>query len=459
MATGEQFDLEAAKAAAIAEIKELKRSFKEDSNEFGVLDDLEFKIENDELVGNGLRVAIEGVKLSIAARDNAETAYGKLRTWLTEGVRAAVKGVTEPLVPEKGHTEWRDVNVEIVAIAKAFHGTDTETVMQDLREKSHQRKVGKENLKIKIGDEVLDIKKGDSNEILLTKLSRFIASVKAKNSDRFPRATAPEEDKKAPAAPDKIFWRDVVAGIDGLVKAYPDRDYKSLVHLRKMLEEGAVAQGMHLLLSIGPVHLWIKIEDNEELIKEKIAVFIGELKQVASVAKKEKENEKPLDPTLDKTYWRDIEAALASLEQAFGEDPNFKLLYMSVKKGILGTVRNFHAVIGGETIDIKQTDTDTQMKDKLSAFIKKLNEGGQVKLNEGVRRKFKDIEARYHDLERQNLTLERRYTDSTGDLKQKEHEIVRLEDQIRKLQAELRRAQAAPAPAPPARYTTRSYSG
>lgn len=464
------------KTATLYGIDFLKLKFDEQSQEFADLDNLAFSVEQDHVTP--VRITIHGVSLSILARDSFDAALVKISTFLTQlkpllatsvapsadeipvqhqsdTVHGAVKGVSEPLVPAKGHTEWRDVNAEIVALAQAFKGTPDELALRNIREASHKRELGKSDVNFHICGRYVRIAKGDSDDIILTKLSRFVGEVKAERTDLFP--SKPAQPEQASANAEALFWRDVIAGIDGLVRDYPDKDFQSLYALRTMIENGEVGVGMHLLMTINNVHLWIQKKDDDATIKDKIAVFIGELKQIASSDKKTKEA--PLDPNLNQTYWRDIEAALTALEPAFGDDSSFKLLLVSVKKGILGTVRNFHAVIGGETLDIKQSDSDTDMKDKLSVFIRNLSAGGQVKLNEEVRRKFHDLEKKYSNLEKQNLDLESRYKKAGGDLHQKGAEIIRLEDQVRKLQAELQRARTAPPPPPPSQSTYRSYSG
>lgn len=454
----------------------LKLKFDEQSQEFSDLDNLAFSVEQGHVTP--MRITIHDISLTILARDSFDAALIKISTFLTQlkpllattfappsigpipqheadMVHGAVKGVAEPLVPAKGHTEWRDVNAEIVALSQAFKGTPDELALRNIREASHKRELGKSDINFQICGKYIRIAKGDSDDIVLTKLSRFIGEVKAEHTDLFP--PKPAQPEQVSASADAIFWRDVIAGIDGLFRDYPDKDFQSLYTLRTMIENGEVGVGMHLLMTINNVHLWIQKKDDGATIKDKIAVFIGELKQIASSNKKTKEA--PLDPKLEQTYWRDIEAALSALEPAFGDDANFKLLHISVKKGILGTVRNFHAVIGGEALDIIQSDSDTDIKDKLSAFIRKLSAGGQVKLNEEVRKKFHELEKKYTNLEHQNLDLESRYKKAGGDLQQRGAEIIRLEDQVRKLQAELRRAQTAPPAPPPSQSTYRSYSG
>ncbi|EKD93365.1 MAG: hypothetical protein ACD_28C00162G0003 [uncultured bacterium] len=477
----EGFDRQESEKLVLRTFDEILKRFDKESEDYGRLDDFKYAVEQGDFPKNTAqynRMTINGVHLTVAARDNEEDAFRKLNEFLSalkaklnpeaqssevtkdrEVVRRTSKAVTQPLVPEKGYTEWRDVNSEIVEIGKAFQGMEEEPLMKNLREKSHGREIGKENLHLEVGGVILDIKKGERNETLLTKLSRFVAAVKANNPERFV-VEKKSVQEAAPAAPDKIFWRDVIAGIDGLVKAYPDKDYSSLTQLRAMMESGEVGQGMNLLMTVGPIHLWIKKTDSDEMIKEKIAVFIGELKQVASALNtREKEKEKPLDPESSRTYWRDIEGAIDALEPVFGEDGSYKLLRMSVKKGILGTVKNFHAIIGGVILDIKQSDTDTQMRDKLSAFIRELSKGGEIKMNDETRKSLKQLEQKYHQLEENSLDLENRYKKANGDLNQRTNEIIRLEDHIRKLQDELAREKQKSSYTPPPYQTTRSYSG
>jgi hypothetical protein len=477
--------LEDKKIGLTGRIGKLMSKFSDDSIQ-DKLDGLNFAIDQDQLgSGHPKRISIGGVKLEISAKDEQGEALDKVDAFLkaleekvaadekdsgkpvrkgAADVAADAEAVVAPLVPEKARTEWRDVNVEIVKIAKAFEGTKFGDLMKELRKMSHKKEIGKEDINIQFGEDVLEIWADDSDPKILLKLAKFVKDLKRHNSEKFPavsaKTTVPETKKEEEKDP--IFWRDVISGIDGLLKAYPDEEFPALSQLREMLENGEVGKGMHLFLTVGDVHLWIKQKDEDEEIKEKIAVFIGELKQVAS--NNDKEKSKPLDSAADKTYWRDILGALEELQDAYGVDKNFKLLKLSIEKGTLGTVKSFHAVIDGVTLDIIQSDTDTEMKDKISDFIRKLTKTGEVKIKDVVRIQLKEAEKEYRDLQSKHMDLENRYNEQFEEMKQRADQIRRLKNEntryertVEDLQEKLRDAKTRIAPAP--RTTTRSYSG
>jgi hypothetical protein len=476
------------KTASLAELEAATKLFPEGSEEFDALADLQYALENDRVPGQSLITSVLDVRLRINMRDDLSAVLDKIDAFILElrkkkGVEtarleAAVKGeaesvhtaaesVASPLVPEKEHTEWRDVNTEIEKLANAFAlagKPQDEAKLRELRKKSHKRQLGKEDYSIVVGGEGLQLFDDDSDDKVLVKLTKFVSAVRKNNPELENKivTAAPAEKKDDDIEP--IFWRDVVAGIDALIKAYPDEDFSAVADLRDSLQRGEIGAHDRLLLSVGTIYLNIKKADDPAMMKEKIAVFIGELKQVASMGKKGKE--KALDPALSKTYWRDILGAMKELEAAYGQNPQFKLLKLSIEKGILGTVKNFHATIGGVTLDIQQSDTDLEMQDKLTKFIRELTTEGQVKISDDVRRDFAKLEQEYHELEKQKQDLDSRYRDVSSDMNKSEKKIRRLENdnatyeaEIKRLQAELQRAQASTYTPPPSRYTSRSYGG
>lgn len=349
--------LDKQKQATLAELAEVTASFSEGTEEYDALADLKFALDGGSLPGQKAEASVLEQKLRINMRDDLGVVLNKIDTFLaaiksrksaetaevagkigeaTDDVHVAAEGVAEPLVPEKGHTEWRDVNTEIEKLANAFAlagKPDEEARLRDLRKKSHKRQLGKEDYNLVIGEDTFqtfDDDSDDSDDTILIKLARFVTAVRKNNPDLGNKiVNATPAEKKDDIEP--IFWRDVIAGIDALIKAYPDEDFSAVADLRDSLQRGEIGRHGRLLLSVGAVHLNIKKADDSEMMKEKIAVFIGELKQVASTGKAGKE--KPLDPALSKTYWRDILGAMKELEGAYGQNPQFKLLRISIEKG------------------------------------------------------------------------------------------------------------------------------
>lgn len=475
----ETFDTEKAKEAATAEVEALRGLFEEGSTEYDHLDRLWELIENDDVGKKALVINVAGQRLQLNKKDKAEAAYRKINEFVkavrtakgaadTEAAHAAAapaaevataaEGAIEAIVPEVGKLRWRDVNAEIELLANAVKGAKDETALRDIRKLSHKRQLGKADYSVVVSGISLQLWEDDKDDEVLIKLARFVKAIKEAN-----KTIAKPTATKAKEGIDPLYWRDVIAGIDGLIATYPDEDYSSLVKLREMLQKGEIGRDSRLLLNIGPVFLNILEKDDEETMLEKFAVFIGELKQTADIVKSGKE--KPLDPELEKTYWRDILGALQELEGAYADNQQFKLLKLSIEKGILGTVKNFKATIDGRTLDIRQSDTDAEMRDKLSKFVRELSQGGVVKINEDVRKKYTKLEQAHNKLKDEKKDLQSRYEDMTSDMRQRDTNIRRLSDEnaryqeeIRRLQMEVQRAKAASAPAPAPR-SYRTYSG
>jgi hypothetical protein len=478
--------LEGRKNAVNGRVAALQGKISSDQPDFDALDQLSVFVENDEAGKKALSIKVSDARLRIGRAEKPEDVYAKIEAFLTEveaklGVIAEVQAgaakdveaevqnvqgdaeaVTQPLVPGKDAIYWRDVNAEVELLANAFKGTEHEALLRDLRKKSHKRQLGKEDLNIVIGEDTLQIWEDDVEDKVMLKVAKFVEAVKRHNQGVSKPTVAKQKDTIDP-----IYWRDVIAGIDALVDAYPDEDFKALDNLRDMLQKGEIGRDSRLLLSVGSIFLNILEKDDEELMLEKISVFIGELKQVASAT--QKGEEPPIDPDLERTYWRDIDAALEELDPVYGNNPQFKILRLSIKKGTLGTVKNFKATIGGATLEIRQSDTDVQMRDKLSKFVRELSDTGRVKINDEVRKQHAELERRYADLESNHQDLESRYKDASSDMHKQAKTIRRLEDttsqyedEIRRLRSELDAARSTSRPAPPypgSRSTSRSYSG
>lgn len=477
--------LEGRKGAVNDRIAAVQAKISPDHADYDFLDQLSVFVENDEAGKKALSIKVEDVRLRISRADESTDVFAKIEAFLSQvevkvgiavasqaevakdveveagDVKGAAEAVTQPLVPGKDSIYWRDVNAEIELLANAFKGTENEAFLRDLRKKSHKRQLGKEDLNIVIGEDTLQIWEDDAEGKILLKLAKFVEAVKRHNQGVSKPAVAKKKE-----AIDPIYWRDVIAGIDSLIDAYPDEDFKTVEGLRDMLQKGEIGRESRLLLSVGSIFLNILETDDEEVMLEKIAVFIGELKQVASATKKGAEP--ALDPELDRTYWRDIDAALEELEPAYHTNAQFKILRLSIKKGTLGTVKNFKATIGGATLEIKQSDTDVQMRDKLSKFVRELSDSGRVKINDEVRKQHTELEQRYTELERSHMDLESRYRDASSDMHKKDKTIRRLEDkssqyedEIRRLRTELddERTRTSRAASSSSRSTSRSYSG
>lgn len=475
--------LEGQKSAIGARIAALQEKTSPDSPDFDSLVLLSVFVENDEAGDRAFAVRIGDDRFRVARTGDSETVYAQIENFLTliekkmgivanvqaeaaavvadkaADVRGDAGAVTEPMVPGKDATYWRDVNAEIELLANAFKGGENEAVLRDLRKRSHKGKLGKEDLSIVISEVPLQIWEDDGDDVVLLKLAKFVDAVKRHNQGISRPSVAKKKDSIDP-----IYWRDVISGIDSLVAAYPDEDFKALSGLRDMLQKGEIGRDSRLLLSVGSVFLNILETDDEELMLEKISVFIGELKQVASATKKG--SEAPLDPELDRTYWRDIDGALEELEIAYGTNPQFKILRLSIKKGTLGTVKNFKATIGGASLDIRQSDTDVQMRDKLSKFVRELSAEGKVRINDTIRKQHAELEQRYAELEEQHQDLESRYRDANSNMHGKDKTIKRLEDkntkheeEIKRLRTELDAEKAKSRPSSSPRSTSRSFSG
>jgi hypothetical protein len=471
--------------ALIARIEQVQARFAESSNEYGKLDELASLIEEGHLGGKPFRAQVGDVSLILVRRDGEAPAQDKVKAFLdalslteapefdegevpavdrkARGVERRAEDAITPLVPGReglGKTLWRDVNVEVVKIAHAFAGTEVGDQMRALRKKSHRRQIGQQDEEIVIGDDVLELWDDDDDAEALAKLARFVKDVQDHNPDRFksiPVAPVAVSSNEIPP----LFWRDVLSGLDGLVTAYPDDDFSALEGLREMMEKGEIGVDEHLYIQVGSVQLWIKTVDDAEAMKQKIAVFIGELKQIASMGSAdETSKEPPLDPAMEATYWRDIEGALVSLDGTFGDNRDFKILKMSVERGILGTTRRFKAIIGGVPLDISPSDTDTQMKDKVTEFIRKLHKSGEIQIDAETRKKYTRMEEDYRQVETQNNDLRTRIREDRdvweGQIRKLRNDQSDYEDEIRRLNDRINQLQARSTPQP---RTVRTYSG
>ena len=129
------------KIASSAELEAAEKLFPKGSEEFDALADLQYALDNDSIPGQSMSAIVLDVRLRINMRDELSMVLDKIDAFILElkkkkgvetarlenavkgeadSVHTAAESVASPLVPEKEHTEWRDVNTEIEKLANAF---------------------------------------------------------------------------------------------------------------------------------------------------------------------------------------------------------------------------------------------------------------------------------------------------------------------------------------------------
>jgi len=325
-------------------------------------------IHDGEMGKEDYSAEFENISLEIKQGDSDDIMLGKL-TQFIKAIKRKHESKFKPTPPREGIEEpkdrkkiWAEILAGLVAIKKAFKGTNFGTDVAKIKDLIDDYKIGYEfeySLDTEWGIS-LKIDKGEDLDNMVKKLAEFIEAVQKANPDRFDETEAFSADKVVEQKEArKIYWQDVIAGLDVLQKTYTAKEYPAIQALREMIENNELAMGNSLLMNVGPIILDVKKTDNDKAIKNKIAVFIGELKQIA-----------PSTEVLTETYWRDILAQLHGMEDSYGDNPDYQMLIMTIEMGTLATVRDFQISIDGVELEITIKDTDQIIKEKLSEFIK-----------------------------------------------------------------------------------------
>ncbi len=406
----------------------------------------------------------EDIHLDIKKEDSDEVMLQKLATFSRAIQRKCDEKFPEPMEREveqfpSSAVYWTEVATGFMQLKEQFRGSDLGAEFSSLKNLIDSERIKEAGYHIETEWATLQIEPDTPYYQMADQIAEFVEIVQKGNPDKFPEPFTVAEAKKALDA-QKFHWRDAIAAIDHLQSsAYPANEYPALQELKARMEAGTLGVDSDMAIYIGPIRLNIKKTNSDTDIQHKVAVFIGELKQV--VPDEKTSTTEPLDPKLDQTFWRDIEAALISLEDVYGTNKTFRKLVFFIKEGILGA-NDFTANVGGHTLEIKSTDSDLEMRDKLNTFIRELNEGRIVELDRKAMERIQELERNQIELEeeyrrqtqRARLEFEEQRQTARRVTEQKEQSIEQLENELRRV-----RMRPTPAPRPAPVRPVRSYSG
>lgn len=296
----------------------------------------------------------------------------------------------------------------------------------------------------------LDIQKWDSLDIMVEKILLFIENIQNQYPEKF--AKIQKVDAKAilkNMEEDKIYWRDVIAGIDLLQKDYSQAEFPVLEKLKSMLENHKLWEGINVYFNIWWAILEIETTDSEKSIKNKISTFIWILKQLSDQQKTQN--------TLNEVYWRDIEGELKWYEDVYGSNVDYQMLIMLIESGILWTVKDFKADIEGVKINIVPSDSDSAIKQKLVDFISGLKDEKKSAID---KKRFEQAQERIKKMEQSMNDLDARYRKASKDWQIKDMQIVDLERKVAIYEQEIKnlKTQAQPSSSRPS-FSRPTYSG
>ncbi len=323
---------------------------------------------------------------------------------------------------------WSEIMAHLIKLKNTFKGEGLGMQIAEVRDLLDGYQLGYQmGYDIQTPKGSLSIKKGDHPAVLVEKLVQFIADIEKGHPKKFKAADRISvKDVTEKKESDKTYWADVIAGLDTLQKQYPASQYPSIQKLKDMIESGELGETA-LMVNIGPVALDIDPADSAKALKNKVAIFIGAMKQVSDEA----------DTTMDAVFWRDLYSSLKAMEDTFGDNPDYQLLMMSIDSGTLGTVKDFQTIISGVSLQITARDTDTQMKKKLTTFIDELRQQKTVQFDQQALEKSKKrIEKLEQEAAEENARWRR-------EMKQQQKQIVDQQEKIRELEDQLRREKAA----------------
>jgi hypothetical protein len=333
--------------------------------------------------------------------------------------------------PKDRQRIWSDILAGLVSLKKTYKWTDFWVEIATLKDLIDGYQLG-----YHIGVEItapngqeLSIRKWESLDKIVEKMVTFISEVQKSDTKNYPNGPVLQGEKSIESKEEaKFYWTDTIAGLDHLQKKFSVNEYPSLQSLKEMIELGELGVWSNILISVWPIHLHIKKADNDKAIKNKIAIFIGELKQLASTIESD---------GIDEIYWRDIVGQLRGMEDAYGEYSDYQLLIMSIEAGTLGTVRDFKTVIDWVSLSIVVTDSDKILKEKLQKFIDDLKTQKKTKVDEKIvkrtQERMQQMDKEYRELQRQYVEQEKEVRKGSTKVRDQADEIRRLQDEIKQL--------------------------
>lgn len=294
----------------------------------------------------------------------------------------------------------------------------------------------------------LTINKWEDLDSITEKLITFLADIQQNNKEKFEAWTVINKNTAIQNKEEnKNYWTDILVWLDNIQNFFPEKDYPSLKSLKEMIENDELAHWSSLLVNIWPAILSINKNDNNKNIKNKILVFLWVLKQMAS----DIENEWKIDDV----YWRDILSTLKGMEDVYWDNGDYQVLMMTIEFWTLWTVRNFSTTISWVTLDIKISDTDTTLRQKLTKFIKELQDNKKVNIDSQA---LKKALKRINQSEIENKKVTEELKKKINELDKKDNQIIDQQDTIKKLQDEIKQLKNSWSQSAP-RSSYRSYNG